>query len=385
MICLPGTLSVKFKQGPRLGDSTLIVERNYIFSVIKILKKIVLGFTILVLLATLLGSLTIGYILYWPLSTNRNAEKIPFKVKWGTSFSTATQKLSQQGIIRDADQFTLAAKILHKTHSLKAGIFELTPKSSNYRILQDLTEGRQTYLKVTLPEGINSRKVASILQKKLDADSAHIVALVNDTSFVHQLKINASSLEGYLYPETYNFTYGLHEKTILRTMVNQFGKQVPDSLQKQAKKMGYTFNQILTLASIIEGEAMIDSEMVYIASVYYNRLKRGMRLQADPTIQYIIPDGPRRLLNRDLQIDSPYNTYKYAGLPPGPINNPGKNAIMAALFPAKTNYLYFVADGTGGHIFSVSLAQHLRAKRKFDVIRRKVAKEKREARRRGKG
>ncbi|NIA30873.1 MAG: endolytic transglycosylase MltG [Actinobacteria bacterium] len=352
---------------------------------IKILKKMVLGFVTLVLLAALLGSMTIGYILYWPLSANKNAERISFKVKWGTSFSTATQRLAQQGIIRDADQFTLAAKILHKTHSLKAGIFELTPKASNYKILKDLTEGRQIYLKVTLPEGIDAEKLASILQKKLDADSARIIALVSDTSFVHQLGIQAASLEGYLYPETYNFTYGLHEKNILRTIVNQFKKQIPDSLQKQAKKLGYTFNQILTLASIVEGEAMLDSEMVYIASVYYNRLKRGMRLQADPTIQYIIPDGPRRLLNRDLQIDSPYNTYKYAGLPPGPINNPGKSAIMAALFPAKTHYLYFVADGTGGHIFSTSLAQHLRAKRKFDIIRRKVAKEKREARRRGKG
>jgi len=141
--------------------------------------------------------------------------------------------------------------------------------------------------------------------------------------------------------------------------------------------LGLSTNDVLALASIIEGEAMIDSEMVFISSVYHNRLKKGMRLQADPTIQYIIPDGPRRLLNRDLEIDSPYNTYKYAGLPPGPISNPGILAIRAAVSPAKTDNIFFVADGKGGHIFTKTLRQHLRAKAKFDEIRREVAREKR--------
>jgi UPF0755 protein len=134
-------------------------------------------------------------------------------------------------------------------------------------------------------------------------------------------------------------------------------------------------NEVLTLASIIEGEAMVDTEMPIISSVYHNRLRRGMPLQADPTIQYIIPDGPRRLLYRDLKIDSPYNTYLYAGLPPGPINNPGVHAIRAALLPAESKYIYFVANGDGTHSFSENYSQHLRAKKRFDAYREQVAKE----------
>ena len=140
----------------------------------------------------------------------------------------------------------------------------------------------------------------------------------------------------------------------------------------------FTLNDIITLGSIIEGEAMIDSEMPIISSVYHNRLRTGMLLQADPTIQYIIPDGPRRLLNKDLEIDSPYNTYRYAGLPPGPISNPSKKAVIAALRPADTKYFYFVANGDGSHTFSPNLRQHLRAKQKFDRLRRELYRKKQE-------
>ncbi|MDZ7265633.1 MAG: endolytic transglycosylase MltG, partial [candidate division KSB1 bacterium] len=134
---------------------------------------------------------------------------------------------------------------------------------------------------------------------------------------------------------------------------------------------------ILTLASIIEGEAMVDSERVLVSAVYHNRLQRGMLLQADPTIQYIIPDGPRRLLNRDLRIDSPYNTYLHAGLPPGPVNNPGLRSIYAALNPAPVDYLYLVARGDGTHIFSRNLREHQIAKQKFDMYRKMVNQKRR--------
>ncbi len=141
-----------------------------------------------------------------------------------------------------------------------------------------------------------------------------------------------------------------------------------------------TMHDILTLASIVEGEAILDKERPVIASVYYNRLSRGIRLQADPTIQFIIKGPPRRLLLKDLEIDSPYNTYKYKGLPPGPINNPGKLSILAAVFPAQTKYLFFVARGDGSHIFSRTAKEHARAKRKFDKVRRQVRLKKKKSR-----
>jgi UPF0755 protein len=134
---------------------------------------------------------------------------------------------------------------------------------------------------------------------------------------------------------------------------------------ERTKSIGFTMNEIVTLASIIKGETNKEDEMKTISGVYHNRLRIGMRLQADPTIQYIIPGGWKRLTFEDLKLDSPYNTYKYSGLPPGPINSPGKAAILAALYPEKNNYLYFVADGTGGHFFSKTLAEHNRNVNKY--------------------
>ena len=150
-----------------------------------------------------------------------------------------------------------------------------------------------------------------------------------------------------------------------------------EKVRNSLKELNMTQHQILTLASIIEGEAILDNERPLISSLYHNRLKKGMRLQADPTIQYILDGPPRRLLIKHLEIDSPYNTYKYSGLPPGPINNPGKASILAAIFPAETNYLYMVAVGDGSHTFSTNLTDHNRAKEEFDKVRRKVAREKR--------
>jgi UPF0755 protein len=136
-------------------------------------------------------------------------------------------------------------------------------------------------------------------------------------------------------------------------------------------------HQILTLASIIEGEAVFDEERAVISSVYHNRLNRRIKLQADPTIQYILEGPPRRLLYKDLEIDSPYNTYKYYGLPPGPISNPGKKSILAAIYPSATKYIYFVAKGDGKHVFSTNASDHQKAKAQFDQIRREVSRQKR--------
>jgi UPF0755 protein len=164
-------------------------------------------------------------------------------------------------------------------------------------------------------------------------------------------------------------------------MVQEFWRQIPDSAEQRARELGMTLHEIITLASLVEGEAMVDSERAMIAGVYRNRLRRGMRLQADPTIQYIIPDGPRRLLKKDLQIESPYNTYLHAGLPPGPINNPGRKSIEAALYPRDVPYLYFVARGDGSHVFSVTMSQHVQAKRAFDRVRRQVKQQQKRERR----
>jgi UPF0755 protein len=182
--------------------------------------------------------------------------------------------------------------------------------------------------------------------------------LVFDRDFIQSLGIEAASLEGYLLPDTYGFSWQQDEKEIVREQVGEFRQFFVDSLVARAAVLGWSVHQVITFASIVEGEALIDNERPIIAGVYLNRLQRGMRLEADPTIQYILDDGPRRLLYADLRRDSPYNTYRYAGLPPGPINNPGRKSILAALYPSRHDYLYFVANTRGGHWFARSYAEH---------------------------
>jgi UPF0755 protein len=340
------------------------------------LKKIIFFiFLTLFVLSVLIGGALVYYI-YWPFFVNQKAPTVEVTVRWGASFGVIADELQQRGVVRSAEKFKMTAKLFKKTQKLRVGRFTMRQGSSNHAALWALLEGPQTFINLTLPDGYDSRRYAGIIQKHLEIDSSRVIALVNNPVFVKSLGIDAPSLEGYLYPETYRLTFGLRTEQLLQLFVQQFKAHVPDSLRRGSSADGLNFNEILTLASIIEGEAMMDDEMPTISSVYHNRLKLGMRLQADPTIQYLLPDGPRWLLKRDLTIDSPYNTYLYSGLPPTPINNPSRNAIWAALHPAETNFLFFVAIGNGRHTFSQNYQQHLMAKRSFDQVRKQVEKDK---------
>ncbi len=328
---------------------------------------------VLIPLFIFLGFLTWqAWQIFWPLQPAN--ETLLIKIKYGLGPSEIAFLLHSKRIISDADDFIKTVRLFGENGSLRAGMYELPARVSAYQAMKILTTGKQHYIKVTIPEGWQTRQIAARFARELDVDSTRFMTLVDDTSFARQ-KVNAPSLHGFLYPETYFFTYGVNEKHIIERLIREFNQNIPDTLRLEGEKLGFSFHEILTLASIIEGEAMLENEMNIISSVFHNRLERGIPLQADPTIQYIIPDGPRRLLNRDLEIDSPYNTYRVAGLPPGPINNPSALAIKAALYPADTPYLYFVADGTGAHTFSTTLSQHLNAKAKFDKIRKRVARE----------
>lgn len=338
--------------------------------------KIILGLIAFLLLLVIVVGATAVYVIYWPFAPS-GAASVDVTVRWGTTFNAVAQELEKQGVVRSADQFKLTGRLFDKTQKLRVGRFTLQKGSSNHRALWALLEGPQTYIDLRLPPGYDSRRFAGIIAAQLELDSARVMELVRDPAFIAAQGIDAPTLEGYLYPETYRLTYGLKEEQVLQMLVRQFKSQAPDSLMAGCHSSGLDFNNILTLASIIEGEAMFDDEMPLISSVYHNRLKLRMKLQADPTIQYIIPDGPRRLLLRDLRIDSPYNTYLYAGLPPTPINNPSVSAIRAAVNPANTDYLFFVAVGNGRHAFSKNYQQHLNAKRRFDEVRRQVERERR--------
>lgn len=322
------------------------------------------------LVALALVAAGMAYVLLFKPQNRAGAKTIT--IPKGVGISRITAILTEEGVITQAWSFKLASKALDYDHKLKAGRYRIPEDAGNLDILKILTAGKPLNVLVTIPEGVTARRIASILAKRVEVDSAAFMQVVSDSAIAHRQGIAANSLEGYLFPETYSFYWGIKPQAAAKAMVREFWRQLPDNAEERARELGRTLHEIVTLASLVEGEAMVDSERVIIAGVYTNRLKRGMRLQADPTIQYIIPDGPRRLLHKDLQIDSPYNTYLYAGLPPGPINNPGRKSIEAALYPRDVPYLYFVARGDGSHVFSVTMNQHLQAKRAFDRVRRRV-------------
>lgn len=297
-------------------------------------------------------------------------EKRAIVIEKGLSVSQIAQKLAMSGIINDPTSFVWSAKILGQSNNLKAGRYEIAGGQSNYDILTRLKLGSVSSIRVTIPEGLDSSQIASILAVQLGADSTRFVQAALDSSFAASLGVMVGSLEGFLFPDTYDFFWEQDEDLILNRMVDRFFGVLPDSIREQFSKDNKSLVEALTMASIIQGEAMVTDEMPVISSVYHNRIQKRMALQADPTLQYIIDGPPRRLTNRDKEIESPYNTYLYRGLPPGPINNPGLDAILAALHPEESPYLYFVANGDGTHTFTRTLNEHLRAKRRFDKIRR---------------
>ena len=282
----------------------------------------------------------------------------------GATFEDVLDSLYAKGIIKSREAMRVAAFIYGAEKGVKAGKYPIPNGLSYLDLLDLLKKGIPPEQKlVTIPEGIWQHKLAGLLKASLGLDSAKIMKLSEDRGFLRSLGIKADNLEGYLLPETYYLFVNSDEEDILRKLKSEMDALFePETVKLQMRELGMTKHEILTLASIVEGETNLKSEYKRIAGVYHNRLKKGIKLQADPTIQYLkrFRKKYNRILYKDLEIDSPYNTYMYPGLPPGPINNPGKDAVLAAIFPEKHNYFYFVADGTGGHKFARSLNQHLK-------------------------
>lgn len=317
-----------------------------------------------------------AYVVFWFPNTFDGASGKIVTVPRGSSFKAAIDSLNSAGVIRSGFTFKIAGRLLGSTKSIKVGKYLFHSGVSNTTILQDLQEGKsRMILPVAIPEGRRIVGIARRFSAELGIDSAKFVSICRDSAYVRQQGFEVGTLEGYLMPETYNFYWQTDEKEIVDQMVDGFKQFYVDSLRKRQEELKMTTHEVLTLASIVEGESGIDGERPMIAGVYWNRLKRRMKLEADPTIQYVLPDGPRRLFHRDLRLKSPYNTYLKYGLPPGPINNPGKKAILATLYPEKHQYLYFVATGVGGHRFSKNFTEHQKAARAYRRARREVEKQ----------
>jgi len=284
-------------------------------------------------------------------------------IKKGSSFNQVVDTLYKRNIITNKTLFKLSAFIVGADKNIKFGRYLIPNGKNNFVLLELFTSSKNALEnRVTIPEGIWQHKLAQLLQLKLGIDSTGFMNANYDDGLLKKLGIPSNSFEGYLLPDTYDFFTDSTPEDVIIKLVGEMNKIFEDSSNiRQMKKLKMNRHQILTLASIIDGESNKVSEFKRIAGVYYNRLKKRMPLQADPTIQYLKRYNAVRnkILYSDLKIESPFNTYIHAGLPPSPINNPGKDAIFAALYPELNNFLYFVADGSGGHVFSTTASQHL--------------------------
>jgi UPF0755 protein len=281
----------------------------------------------------------------------------------GATFSVATDSLAKSKIVKWPSAFKLIARVRGKDRNIKPGTYLLKPGTSWNEVLSALNGGLGLVNSVTIPEGFALSQIVPLLARRLELPVDSIKAAVRDTALLSRLDVPTETLEGYLFPDTYAFPDGTKAREAVGEMVKRFEREWKPAWDARLTELAMNRNDIITLASIIEKEAKLPEERPVISAVYHNRLKKQMLLQADPTVQYALPAHTQRVLYRDLEVKSPYNTYQHAGLPPGPIASPGGPSIVAALYPANVEYLYFVAFPDGHHVFRTTLDEHEQAKK----------------------
>jgi UPF0755 protein len=280
-----------------------------------------------------------------------------------SSFSAVADSMARHQVIWSRLWFKLVARIRRVDRSTKAGVYEFRRGTPTNAVLTALAEGRTATARLTIPEGLTIPEVAGIVAERLGIPVDSFIAAATDAALARELGVTGSSLEGFLRPDTYAVPLGSSAPDVARRMVESFHSSWRPEWTARLDTLHLTQSELLTLASIVEGEARADDERETIAGVYRNRLRLHMALQADPTVQYaiLLANGLRkpRLYQKDYLLPSPYNTYLHPGLPPGPVNSPGRRSIEAALYPADVHYLYFVAGPDGRHVFSRTYDEHL--------------------------
>jgi len=280
----------------------------------------------------------------------------------GVSFRAAADSMAHAGIIRVPLAFRVYARITGRDRNIQAGTYLLRRGTAWSDLVRAMSGGASAINRVTIPEGFSIAQITPVLVRELHVPAESVAVVVRDSALRARLGDPAPTLEGYLFPDTYVLAPGTTARQAVTEMVKRFEREWKPSYDAQAAALGHTRHEIMTMASIVEKEAKLPEERPVIAAVYYNRLRDGMLLQADPTVQYAMGHHVDRVLYRDLEIDSPYNTYRYPGLPPGPIASPGGASIRAALAPASVPYLFFVAAPDGHHEFRTTMAGHEQAK-----------------------
>jgi len=328
---------------------------------------------LIVLLAAVLGlgglGVGVGTVLLFAPNTTPYESPRSVVLPRGASLDRAVDSLQAKDILASPASFRVVASLTGWGPQIKAGHYRVRSGISNYHLLDRLRRGLQDPLRLTVPPGTRPETVAREMGRRLELTSTSLLDAFRDTSLARELGTTPSRLFGYMLPETYEFYWQVPAERVVRRIKESFGRFYERRLAAGADSLGFTKREVVTLASIVEWEALYDEEKPTIAGVYHNRLDRGWRLQADPTIQYVLLDTQgkrtRRVLYEHLEIDHPYNTYRKRGLPPGPITNPSPSSLRSVVHPDQHEFFYFAANGEGGHTFSRTLQEHNRAAQKY--------------------
>ena len=304
-----------------------------------------------------------------PASASQDGQVV--EIKPGMTLKQVAHFLADKELLSEPSTFMLYTYLQGEQNHIQAGEYRFSPSMPPRDILEALTSGMAVLYTVTIPEGYRITDIAGLLEAKGLADQTAFIEATRNRELLESLHIPSGSLEGYLYPETYKFSKAGGARRIVQTLLDTFKERVlqPERVQ-QAEAMQFTFHEIITLASLIEKETGLGKERKLISSVFHNRLAKNMRLQTDPTVIYAMVNFDGNIRKKDLSIDSPYNTYKYFGLPPGPIASPGLESIQAALDPEESDFLYFVSRKDGSHQFSTNYKDHIRAVQKYQLSHR---------------
>ncbi len=314
-----------------------------------------------------LSCLFLDLLVYADKSANADNSKKLVVILPGQNLSTIANYLNYTGIITNPVKFKLLARIKGCDKKIKAGEYLLSSSMPPIKILETIASGRVCLYKITIPEGYNLKQVASIIAKAKLGAKADFLRAATNSFFVYKQGINAETFEGYLFPDTYHFPKDTTPEKIIAAMVKRFRSIFNPEWKKRAKDLNLSIHQVVTLASIIEKETGVSFERPVISSVFHNRLKKRMRLESDPTVIYGLKNFDGNITRKHLAAQSPYNTYTIKGLPHGPIANPGSKAIEAALYPADTDFLYFVSKKDRTHKFSTNIKDHNKAVKKYQL------------------
>ena len=326
------------------------------------MKKFVLGTLFFSFSLLLFVGLMFAYL---STPSGGNPGAVEFTVDRGESFSSVVDRLESQGVISHGRAFTLWARLWAMDKKIQWGLYRFEMPMAPTQVLNRMVLGKGHFHRLTIAEGLRIVDIATLVEREGIGSSERFLEATRDPELLARFGLQELGAEGYLFPDTYHFSPSASERDIIMMMIDHFHEKFTPAMEEQARRIGLTRHEVVTLASLIEKESGVDDERPVVSAVFHNRLKDRIPLQSDPTVIYGLKGFNGNLTRKHLRTPTPYNTYVIPGLPPGPISNPGQASLWAALFPADVSYLYFVSKNDGTHVFSETIREHNRAVNRY--------------------